>query len=288
VLKFKEKVLKREITDNQLHRGGCKIKKAEGSLLLKAVTVVVCIISIFVNTGFGEAAAINDLEKVVIVATGIVTGVEPQSFGAGLANSKVREQPKVKRSIAGSGDSLMLVNKKNNISSDYVPKNLVTPKVAYAGRLKDIQMREEAASALEKLFAQAQKEGIKIFAISGYRSYEYQKTIFTSNAARYGETKANSFSARPGQSEHQTGLAMDVSCAAEKYQLEETFGKTLEGKWLIDNAIKYGFIIRYPEGKEESTGYIYEPWHIRYVGEAPAKYISANNLTLEEYVLGIE
>lgn len=126
--------------------------------------------------------------------------------------------------------------------------------------------------------------GIELAAVSGFRSYERQAAIFANAVQRKGEVEANRVSARPGQSEHQTGLAMDVSSASVGYALVEAFGETVEGKWLAQNAPKYGFIIRYPKGKEHITGYRYEPWHLRYVGVEHAMKISQRGLTLEEYL----
>lgn len=121
-------------------------------------------------------------------------------------------------------------------------------------------------------------KGIKLKIISGFRSYEYQEKIYNQYVKEYGEEKTNKFSARPGNSEHQTGFALDICEDSDK------FINTKEEIWLRKNAHKYGFIIRYPKGKEEITGYKYEPWHIRYVGKKHAKNIYENNLTLEEYL----
>lgn len=145
-------------------------------------------------------------------------------------------------------------------------------------------MRKVAASAIEKLFAAAKKDGIDIKAVSGYRSYATQKSIFDRNASIKGEAVANKTSARPGQSEHQTGLAMDISSASAGYDLQQSFGNTKEGKWLKANAHKYGFIIRYGKDQEKLTGYSYEPWHVRYVGVYIAGEITSQKLTLEQYL----
>ena len=123
----------------------------------------------------------------------------------------------------------------------------------------------------------AKQEDITLWIVSGFRSYQSQQSIFANYATSYGETEANRFSARPGQSEHQTGLAFDINL------LSESFGATKEGIWLAQNCHRYGFIIRYPKGKEYITGYIYEPWHIRYVGQDVASYINKNKITFEEY-----
>lgn len=184
-------------------------------------------------------------------------------------------------------DILILVNKKHPLSSDYAPEDLVVPDVSFSfkGYHSKKQMRKEAATALEKLFAGANDEGIKLYAVSGYRPYERQKNIFNNKARKVGEEEANKVVAYPGQSEHQTGLAIDVSSPSVKNGLVESFGDTKEGIWLKENSYKYGFIIRYPKEKEHITGYSYEPWHIRYIGKEAAEYIFENDITLEEYIL---
>lgn len=181
----------------------------------------------------------------------------------------------------------VLVNKERVLSAEYVPQDLVVPNIpfSFTGDLPKRKMRQEAARAVEMLFAQAERDGLQLTGVSAYRSYLRQQEIFTYNSKIRGEAEANKVSARPGESEHQTGLAIDVSAPAVGYQLIEEFGETKEGKWLRENAHKYGFIIRYPKGKEETTGYQYEPWHLRYVGQKAALVIVAKRLTLEEYTI---
>lgn len=137
-----------------------------------------------------------------------------------------------------------------------------------------------ATDAFAQMKADAAKEGLNLFIVSGYRSYEYQKNLYNRYVARDGKAEADTYSARPGHSEHQTGLAFDI-CS-----LETSFENTAEGKWLAANAHKYGFILRYPKGKQQITGYIYEPWHFRYIGVDKATAVYQSGLCLEEY-LGI-
>ncbi|WP_242973039.1 M15 family metallopeptidase [Anaeromicrobium sediminis] len=108
--------------------------------------------------------------------------------------------------------------------------------------------------------------------------------MFASDVNKYGVEKTNQFSAKPGESEHQTGLAIDVSSPAVNYRLTQSFEETKEGKWIKENAPRFGFIIRYEEGKESITGYQYEPWHLRYVGRETAKEIVNRNISFEEYL----
>ncbi|WP_349410615.1 M15 family metallopeptidase [Pseudalkalibacillus sp. SCS-8] len=194
-----------------------------------------------------------------------------------------------KKVITNVNDPLVLVNKERNLPADFVPEDLVIPNVPFpfTEDLPKKQLQKVAADAAEALFDQAEKDGIPLFAQSGYRSYDRQEAIFTANAERVGEEEANKFSAFPGQSEHQSGLALDVTSPEVEFKLVEQFGETEAGRWVKANAHKYGFIIRYPKGKETITGYQYEPWHLRYVGKEHAKRIHEQNMTLEEY-LGVE
>ncbi|CAM5313985.1 hypothetical protein BSAF29S_06281 [Bacillus safensis subsp. safensis] len=145
-------------------------------------------------------------------------------------------------------------------------------------------IRKEAAEALEKLFKGAKKENFELAAVSGYRSYDRQKVIFDSEVKLKGKEKAQEAVALPGESEHQTGLAMDISSKSAGFEISEKFGETPDGKWVAKNAYKYGFIIRYPKGKEDITKYEYEPWHLRYVGKEAAKAMHDHDLTFEEYM----
>jgi LAS superfamily LD-carboxypeptidase LdcB len=180
---------------------------------------------------------------------------------------------------------ILLVDKQNGLSKDYVPKNLITPNIRFSTTIPERKkMTKEAGHALEKLFSDAKKAGVVLYAQSGYRSYATQKSIYQYNVNQYGQKKADTFSARPGHSEHQTGLAMDVTSKSINYQLIEKFADTKEGKWIKMNASKYGFIISYPKGKTNITGYVYEPWHIRYVGIEHAQFMDIHKLTLKEYL----
>ncbi len=180
---------------------------------------------------------------------------------------------------------IVLVNREQTLPKGFVPKRLVVPRVAFAfdGDHPKKQMRPEAARALEALFAQASRDGVSLVAVSGYRSEQRQAEVYAGHVRRLGEQAANEVSARPGQSEHQTGWAMDVSSFSVGYQLVEEFGDTMEGRWLAENAADYGFVIRYPKGKEDITGYRYEPWHLRYLG-VHALAVAREGLTLEEYL----
>ncbi|QQZ11116.1 M15 family metallopeptidase [Heyndrickxia vini] len=187
--------------------------------------------------------------------------------------------------IENSSNILALVNKTYSIGS-YIPNDLVRPNVQFSFGDQDIEksyMRKEAANALEKMFQNAKSDGIELYASSGYRSYKRQKEVLNAEIANVGKEKAVQAVATPGQSEHQTGLAMDITSQSENFLLTESFEKQKEGIWLRKHAHEYGFILRYPKGKEKITGYEYEPWHFRYVGKKCASIIYTNNWTLEDY-----
>ncbi|MFC0274303.1 D-alanyl-D-alanine carboxypeptidase family protein [Metabacillus herbersteinensis] len=188
--------------------------------------------------------------------------------------------------ITNPENVLALVNKEFALPVDYEPTDLVAPDVPFSFGDQDVSqryIREEAAVALEELFESAQNEGIELFAVSGYRSYERQQGIFNNEKETKGEEEALEAVALPGQSEHQTGLAMDVTSRSVNLEITQEFGETIEGIWIKENAHLFGFIIRYQKGNEELTGYQYEPWHLRYVGKEQAKVIFEHGLTLEEY-----
>ena len=183
-------------------------------------------------------------------------------------------------------DVLILVNKQNKAPT--VPVTLVKPDVTPTkpSVAENIYMRPEAARALEALFAGAAEDGITLYATSGFRSYSTQKAIFDRKAAERGEQTANRSVAKPGYSEHQTGLAMDIEGETTLGTgLTAAFGESPEGIWVAEHCYEYGFIIRYPKDKTSITGYIYEPWHIRYVGVEAATQIAELGVTFEEYIL---
>lgn len=144
-----------------------------------------------------------------------------------------------------------------------------------------------ARAAFEKMAAEAILSDFRLHAFSTYRAYDYQVTLYERYVARDGKEAADTYSARPGYSEHQTGLAFDIGeVNFDKHWASSSFGETEAGKWIAANAHRYGFIMRYPEGKEPVTGYMHESWHFRYVGIDIATEIYKQKITLEEY-LGI-
>lgn len=160
-------------------------------------------------------------------------------------------------------DGILIANKTFSLPADYNPG-----------------VDGEANGALNEMIEAASGDGIALWVVSGFRSYNTQASIYSNYVARDGAAAADRYSARPGHSEHQTGLAFDLN------SLEQSFGATPEGQWLAANCWQYGFIIRYQEDKEEITGYMYEPWHVRYLGKDIAQKVFESGLCLEEY-LGI-
>ncbi len=183
-------------------------------------------------------------------------------------------------------DILILVNKTHPLAEDYRAEDMVTVSSCDpgVGTKETRMMRKVAADALEVLIDGAAKDGFDIVMRTGYRSYDYQANLFASYAAKHGEEQANTYSARPGQSEHQTGLCCDVGVPGKSLT---SFNGSKEADWLAENCWRYGFILRYPADKTDITGYIYESWHIRYVGEEVASIMHEEGIaTFEEY-LGI-
>ena len=160
-------------------------------------------------------------------------------------------------------DGVLIANKTYSLPASYNPGGL----------------NGEMYAALQRMFADAAGQGINLWIKSGFRSYSTQQGTYSGWVSRYGQATADTISARPGHSEHQSGLAADIN------SLDQSFEYTAEGQWLNNNCANYGFIIRYVKGKENETGYAFEPWHVRYVGSDLAKklYNGGNWITLENY-----
>lgn len=177
---------------------------------------------------------------------------------------------------------LLLANKKVKLPDDYVPSDLVDAGIPCSNG--SATMKAEAASALQNMYRDATASGVSLMISSAYRGESYQQRLYSTYSAEYGQAVADTISSRPGYSDHQTGLAADF-VEQGPYDLQEKFESTASGQWLATNAHNYGFIMRYPQGKNAVTGYSYEPWHYRYVGvdSATAIYTAGANMTFEEY-----
>ncbi|MBE5768484.1 MAG: D-alanyl-D-alanine carboxypeptidase family protein [Clostridiales bacterium] len=177
---------------------------------------------------------------------------------------------------------LFLINRQWRVSETFEPSLRMAD---VPGQLR--RMREDASYALEEMFAACKMEtGIRLETVSGYRSYQKQENIYNNKLRSVGtEEKADEYVARPGASEHQMGLAMDVSQDSDMVNLTSAFGRTRGGLWIRENCWRFGFILRYDEGWEDVTGYEYEPWHVRYVGKEYAARLHESPMPLETFLI---
>ena len=173
-------------------------------------------------------------------------------------------------------DGYLIANKTYALPSTFIPEN---PEVPVTEARGNTSLDKDLMTAFRKMQADATAKGLNIYIASGYRSYDYQVSLYNRYVANDGKAAADTYSSRPGNSEHQTGLCFDLN------SIEDSFQYTNEGKWINDNCYKYGFCIRFPKGKDAYTGYQYESWHLRYVGEELAEKLYNNGdwISLEEY-----
>lgn len=184
---------------------------------------------------------------------------------------------------AVAGEPQCLVTKVQGLNPGYVPNDLAPlPARVLAGN--NVQLRRNAADAVVKLIDAAGTDAQSLFVLSGFRSFQEQEQILQEEERLYGKSVAAKQVAPAGHSEHQLGLAADITSKRAPYDLAAEFGQWPEGRWLADNAARFGFVISYPQGKEAVTGYTYEPWHIRFVGLQLAEQVMASGLTLTEFL----
>ncbi len=207
------------------------------------------------------------------------------SAGGDPASVNIPAEDLAKYTIDVQESIYYIVNKNRPISTSYVPANLLKPDVALVpgDNPQEQQLRSEAAQAAEAMFDAAKNSGFDLVMTSGYRSAQLQEIIYDGYVARDGQAAADRYSARAGTSEHQTGLAVDITTPGQQCYLEACFADTPEGRWLKQNAHKYGFHLRYQKGKEDITGYQFEPWHFRYVGGDLAQRLHDSGQTMEEF-----
>ncbi len=204
-----------------------------------------------------------------------------------IANTEQRPKnslDKNQHSLTEPSSSWVIVNKKNAIPLTYAP-DLVVPdiKLRLNQAEEQMQISRTAEPAFKEMFQNAKNDGITLVFGSGYRSSVLQKQFYDSYKVRDGQDAADTYSARPGHSEHQTGLSADITSPGGECHLEICWEDTPEGKWINNNAYKYGFILRYPKDKQTITGYQYEPWHVRFVGKELSDEIHNTGQTLEEF-----
>lgn len=209
----------------------------------------------------------------------------PKESPAGGTNGQDTVQNEGIQVVSAPESIPVLVNKHNKLPDTYEPADLVYTDIPFVFQemTDKRKLRAEAAAAINNLFAAANSQGISLLGVSGYRSHATQTSLFNYYVKKDGYEKARTYSALPGTSEHETGLAIDVTGGDGKCPAQDCFGGTPEANWLQEHAAEFGFIIRYPQGKEAITGYKYEPWHLRYVGKEIALEIMDKGITLEEY-----
>ncbi len=203
-------------------------------------------------------------------------------------NNEAQAEPntfnKRQYSLTDPSSKWVIVNKRRSVPESFVPE-LTVPNVRLRLAHTEQQMKvsSQAVTAIEEMFQAAQADGINLVFGSGYRSGTLQRQFYESYRSKDGQVAADTYSARPGHSEHQTGLAVDLTSPGGACHLQTCWQDTVEGKWTAANAYKFGFILRYPEGKDAITGYQYEPWHFRYVGKELSVEIQKTGQTLEEF-----
>lgn len=187
--------------------------------------------------------------------------------------------------IEDKEDVTILVKRGFDLTQNYEPVELIETDLPVTEGASDVLLQKEAGLALMQMADDMEKEGLYLGIRSAYRSYETQQEVYNYYLETEGQDYVNGYVSIPGFSEHQTGLGVDLTSQSVIDGVYGTFGETAEYNWVIENGYKYGFILRYPEGKEYLTGVQSEPWHFRYVGTELAKTIHENNMTLEEYIL---
>lgn len=239
---------------------------------MKKIIIISAIAALLLAGGIGAFLLLNN---------------KPQTNGAQPAtNQPVKEAfNKTLYSIDEPGSIWWVVNKQRPLPDTYEPGTLIAPnmKLRWAAHAESMQVSQQIAPALEQMYKASQTAGLDFMLISGFRSFATQKDLYEGFVRTQGQAEADRISAKPGTSEHQTGLVVDLGRADKTCELETCFGDTAEGKWLAAHAHEYGFIIRYPKGKEAIVGYQYEPWHVRYVGPELAAELTAKQQTMEEF-----
>lgn len=212
-----------------------------------------------------------------LYAAATISGGSLASYDISYAIAPVQRQSVYIPEPVFDGTLLMQADKEHSIGT-YTPSDLLP-----ISGTPSMELRQEAATAFELMREAALAEDVRLNVISAYRSYSTQQTLFAQYSRVYGEEEANTFSARPGYSEHQLGTTVDFGNNSAS-DLTKEFEDTLQGLWLVEHAHSFGFVMSYPEGKEAETGYIYEPWHYRYIGTKYSHDFINSELTLNQYL----
>lgn len=263
-------------------RSSQKRRRVSKKLILTVITA-----AILIAGGLVWWFALRDKEA---VGNDYTTRYENKTQGDEGQPEDVKIFDKTQFSIDDPASPWIVANKQRPLNpTDYAPNDLTVPEVPlkYEAGSMETELRAEAATALQDLFAGAEKNGQPLILVSAYRSYAYQDNLFNHYVNTQGLETALNQSARPGHSEHQTGWAADVGALSRGCEIEECFGEMSEGKWVAANAYKYGFIVRYPQGLTDTTGYDYEPWHLRYVGKDLAAEMQRSGVSTLESFFGL-
>jgi D-alanyl-D-alanine carboxypeptidase len=248
---------------------------------LLLVALIILVLSVL-------AALFFQKNKVAAPAPNAQQSAKPAATSSTSTEEKQPAFNKSQYSLTDPTSIWFIVNKQRRLQpAEYVPDGLVVPNIRMKSGITsdENRLRKDAATALESLNKAANEQSIALTMQSGYRSYTYQDALYSRYVREQGQSVADTQSARPGYSEHQTGLSADLGGKSNPAcNVEDCYKDTAEGKWIAANAYKYGFVVRYPEGKQAVTGYIYEPWHLRYVGTALATQMhDTGTATLEEF-----
>ena len=216
------------------------------------------------------------------------TPANKQAAGIAGENTSTAAFNMKKYSLSDPKSLWLIVNKQRPLNpKTYKPAHLVVPNIALRSNITSTEkyVRADMATALEAMVKDAAAQGVHFNLQSGYRSYDFQVALYNGYVQSQGKAVADRQSARPGYSEHQTGLAADLGGTSQpSCNVEACYADTIEGKWLAANGYKYGFIIRYASDKESVTGYLYEPWHIRYIGTELSNQMHSQGVeTLEQF-----
>lgn len=256
------------------------MKDSEKSFYIKLYTViglcgaiVICMLFLTLSGGVGRISG-------SLTAQSTAPAVSPTVSAAATPSPVPSKTPEPTADTESDDSLLRIVNRQRPLRAEYVPQDLTEPAVATEGTE---YLRREAADAIAALFAAAREAGHELVLISGYRSYEFEVRNQQYYIGLYGEEYASHVDCIPGANEHQLGLAADLGTADRTCRLDSCFAGTEAGRWLSENAWRYGWILRYPEGKEDVTGIMYSPWNYRYVGTEAAVRIFQSGLTMEEY-----
>jgi LAS superfamily LD-carboxypeptidase LdcB len=254
---------------------------AIGAVVVGAVALFVVVIGAIARDGGGGGGLPGVVDETA-TATGTAQAGETATAPGGSPEPETPTPTQEEPETVACGDILAPVDKTHRLPADCAPGDLLelSGELSHGGTQL---MRAEAANAFAELAAAAAGDGYGLRAVSAYRSYDAQVAAYEANKAIYGDD-VDRYSARPGHSEHQMGTTVDVSSSNVGYDLD-AFEGTAEAEWVAANSWRFGFIVSYPEGKEDVTGYAYEPWHIRYVGRGTAEDVRESGKTLHEYLL---